>query len=336
MKKILHQLNVLTIILLLVEGIVMIVRQEQLFGEHGYLIVACSLFQIVMGIVVFLMGAIFPKNPRPISKKGQSALKILMLLASLGGKNTFTVNAHRMINEKLEVRRVWEPTLIFIWLLIQVLFYMLLLAADIRFHFFIILSVLLLTALFISSLLWKIADEKERGTYRLHRVLLPLVIVGMVLGIGAGLSFFLQQENKTSNLEDQWQGKGEELGEMQEKIDVYLQEKPDLFPEQIEEIQKQMKEITNVVYEEDIGEINEGLSMEELVQRIASDFYPEDVYYKIVEENVVAWTLDGEDIIVYQLAKNEDGYMIVYVFASSSLSKDDVTGKEDGVWHFAE
>ena len=40
------------------------------------------------------------------------------------------------------------------------------------------------------------------------------------------------------------------------------------------------------------------ITMEELVQRIASDFYPEDVYYKIVEENVVAWTLHGEDIIV--------------------------------------
>lgn len=79
------------------------------------------------------------------------------------------------------------------------------------------------------------------------------------------------------------------------------------------------------------------LSMEDIKTRILSDYYPEDVYYKVIisgKENSInfATYIDNSDVVstyIYELT--DDGYKFKLKISNSSISKDDIE-KYDGIF----
>lgn len=75
---------------------------------------------------------------------------------------------------------------------------------------------------------------------------------------------------------------------------------------------------------------------EDILSQISEDYPKQDVYYKMQETqdktlNVLVWTDEGEDAVIYQFKPKDDGYFFESAFLSSAISKNDVTGKEDGI-----
>lgn len=75
---------------------------------------------------------------------------------------------------------------------------------------------------------------------------------------------------------------------------------------------------------------------EDILSRISEDYPKQDVYYKMQETrdktlNVLVWTDEEDDVVIYQFKPKDDGYFFESAFLSSAISKIDVTGKEDGI-----
>lgn len=79
------------------------------------------------------------------------------------------------------------------------------------------------------------------------------------------------------------------------------------------------------------------LSMKDIKTRILSDYYPEDVYYKVIisgKENSInfATYIDDSDVVsIYIYELTDDGYKFKLKISNSSISKDDIK-KYDGIF----
>ena len=180
-------------------------------------------------------------------------------------------------------------------------------------------------------------DEKEQGTYRLSRILAPLAAVCVLLIVAGGIAVL----NDDSGNSDIPPFPDIDMEKTQQLIDDYLADDPfsneDLLPMDLAELQEGFEQMIHFP-ETQQTIMTTGMSSEELVQQICLNFYPDDTYYKMLEDEhvyIVTWSEDSEDIVAYQIAKQEDGYMIVTAFVSSTLAKEDVEGKEDGIWHMS-
>lgn len=48
--------------------------------------------------------------------------------------------------------------------------------------------------------------------------------------------------------------------------------------------------------------------------------------------SILVWTDDSEKVVVYLFENKDDGYVSWGTFVSDRLTKQDVSGKETGVW----
>lgn len=85
-------------------------------------------------------------------------------------------------------------------------------------------------------------------------------------------------------------------------------------------------------------EVSNGyLSIEDIKTKIMDDYYPEDVYYKIIisgKENSVNFVtyIDNSDVVsIYIYELTDDGYKFKFKISDSSISKDDIE-KYDGIF----
>lgn len=338
MKNILHRINIFLCILLIASGVAILINAGDFMGD-AMIIYIVGGFQIIMALVVLIIGALMPKDDQVLSKKSRFFLRILLMVAALSGETGVSSSAVNVTDGNVKLRRMWEPTIVFAWIILQSIFSLLCFQGNIRIHLLVILSLICLLALLITALCWKILDEKERGTYHLSKILLPIIVI-CVLFAGAGIYAAWSEGRNDDRLIPDLSDLHGDVEDSQQKIDEYLASDPfsieDSTMIDLEEFQEKFEQITDVPKKDDQNIRTSGMSGEELVQQICMDFYPADVYYKLMEEEnvyIVAWSDDSEDIVIYQIAQQEDGYAIVTAFISSALTKEDVKGKEDGVWH---
>ncbi len=338
MKNILHRINTFLCILLVAAGIAILVNAGNFMENTLVIIYVASVFQIIMALVVLLIGTLMPKEDRILSKRSRFFLRLLLLAAAVSGKAGTASSAMDVTDGNVKVRRSWEPTIVFVWIIFQSVFSIFCFQGNIRIHLLVILSLVCLVALLITELWWKILDEKERGTYRLSKILLPMIAVFVLLAV-CGIYAAWSEESEDRLIPD-LSDLRKDVEDSQQKIDDYATKDPFLVEDSItidlEEFQETFEQITDVSETDDQNVLTSGMSSEQLVQQICMDFYPADVYYKLMKEEdvyIVAWSEDSDDIVIYQIAQQEDGYTIVTAFISSALTKEDVNGKEDGVWH---
>ncbi len=338
MKGILHRINVFLCILLFADGIALMVNAGDFFDSSTTFVFVCAAFQIIMAGVMLIMGSILPKKAQPLKKRTQTFLRILLLAASLSGKSgASSAGAMHVADGSTKIRRVWEPTVVLVWLIFQAIFSLFCFQDHIRIQILTVLTLVLLLLLLVTTVWWKILDEKEQGTYRLSRILAPLAAVCVLLIVAGGIAVL----NDDSGNSDIPPFPDIDMEKTQQLIDDYLADDPfsneDLLPMDLAELQEGFEQMIHFP-ETQQTIMTTGMSSEELVQQICLNFYPDDTYYKMLEDEhvyIVTWSEDSEDIVAYQIAKQEDGYMIVTAFVSSTLAKEDVEGKEDGIWHMS-
>ena len=71
------------------------------------------------------------------------------------------------------------------------------------------------------------------------------------------------------------------------------------------------------------------------VEMVRQDFN-QDMYYRLVvgeddTYNMIVWNDDSDEITVYQFRKEGELYHLIQFFQSTTITKEDVVGKEDGV-----
>ena len=302
MKVLLHRINGLLSILLVVAGIAMLVSGDwNLTDEPGILFIL-ALFQIVMATVAGVVGLLFPKEGTKLSERAKKVLRIVLVLHTVLNKKA--IGAYSVEDASVP-RRTWEPIIPFVWLIFQAMLSIVAYSGTSRQQALVLLSLALLIVFFVTSLAWKVLDEKERGTYRLHMVLLPMLVVCVLIG---GVLLFVMIRDG-----------GREDGLQETKQQLAALQDTDPRPDE--------------TVEADEGDV---LTSEELTALLRQDFPSEDVFYRLLEQEedglyLVAWSENSADVYVYQLEKREDAFVLQAAFASSSITKEDVLGREDGV-----
>ena len=302
MKVLLHRINGLLSILLVVAGIAMLVSGDWTLTDESGILFILALFQIVMATVAGVVGLLFPKEGTKLSERAKKVLRIVLVLHTVLNKKA--IGAYSVEDASVP-RRTWEPIIPFVWLIFQAMLSIVAYSGTSRQQALVLLSLALLIVFFVTSLAWKVLDEKERGTYRLHMVLLPMLVVCVLIG---GVLLFVMI----------WDG-GREDGLQKTKQQLAALQDSDPRPDE--------------TVEADEGDV---LTPEELTALLRQDFTSEDVFYRLLEQEedglyLVAWSENSADVYVYQLEKREDAFVLQAAFASSSITKEDVLGREDGV-----
>ena len=302
MKVLLHRINGLLSILLVVAGIAMLVSGDWTLTDESGILFILALFQIVMATVAGVVGLLFPKEGTKLSERVKKVLRIVLVLHTVLNKKA--IGAYSVEDASVP-RRTWEPIIPFVWLIFQAMLSIVAYSGTSRQQALVLLSLALLIVFFVTSLAWKVLDEKERGTYRLHMVLLPMLVVCVL--IGGALAYGMIRDG----------GREEGLQETKQQL-AALQ---DIDPRPDETV------------EADEGDV---LTPEELTALLRQAFPSEDVFYRLLEQEedglyLVAWSENSADVYVYQLKKQEDAFVLQAAFASSSITQEDVLGREDGV-----
>lgn len=302
MKVLLHRINGLLSILLVVAGIAMLVSGDWTLTDESGILFILALFQIVMATVAGVVGLLFPKEGTKLSERVKKVLRIVLVLHTVLNKKA--IGAYSVEDASVP-RRTWEPIIPFVWLIFQAMLSIVAYLGTSRQQALVLLSLALLIVFFVTSLAWKVLDEKERGTYRLHMVLLPMLVVCVL--IGGVLAYGMIRDG------------GREDGLQETKQQLAALQDTDPRPDE--------------TVEADEGDV---LTSEELTALLRQDFPSEDVFYRLLEQEedglyLVAWSENSADVYVYQLEKREDAFVLQAAFASSSITKEDVLGREDGV-----
>lgn len=302
MKVLLHWINGLLSILLVVAGIAMLVSGDWNLTDESGILFILALFQIVMATVAGVVGLLFPKEGTKLSERAKKVLRIVLVLHTVLNKKA--IGAYSVEDASVP-RRTWEPIIPFVWLIFQAMLSIVAYSGTSRQQALVLLSLALLIVFFVTSLAWKVLDEKERGTYRLHMVLLPMLVVCVL--IGGALLFVMIRDG------------GREDGLQETKQQLAALQDTDPRPDE--------------TVEADEGDV---LTSEELTALLRQDFPSEDVFYRLLEQEedglyLVAWSENSADVYVYQLEKRENAFVLQAAFASSAITKEDVLGREDGV-----
>lgn len=307
MKRVFHWFNFVFCILLAALGVLMIVFRGKALEEPTSIFVIMGGVQITLAFVMFLIGALLPKDGRYVTGKAKIILKIILVLAALGNNSPGSLAAYDLADGKVKVQRFWEPALPLAWLFTEAAFLAFFPSSGIL-AVAVFGSGVVLVLLFIGSLGWKILELKEKNIYRMLYVILPsLIIIGIFALIF--LITFIQQWIRGPKLSEQL---AETRAEIEETLDSYGEEK-----------------------DADVPETYSDLDMDGVVALVRADL-DEDMYYRwiIGDDNMcsmVLWSDADDEVYVYQFEEENGLYNYISSFASDSISREDVEGKEDGM-----
>lgn len=309
MKRTLHVINSILCVALMGLGILIIVCNRD--ANEDWMMIYTIIWgaQIVLAFVMFLIGALLPKEGKYISRRAQRIVKVVLILSVLGGNGPGNAAAYNLMDDGFKVQRFWEPafplTCFFFELGISIFF-----PGTGFMRTAIILSLVILFLLFLLSVWWKILECRENNILKWYNVILPsLIIIGIFLLIFL-VTCIVEWSREPSLQEDL----ADKRAKIEETLDSYS-------------YGETRENDTPLPYED--------LDMEGVIDLVKGDFTTE-VYYRWVggEDDVyslIVWSDEGDDVYVYQFTEDEGRYDLETAFVSATLGIEDVEGKEDGV-----
>ena len=308
MKKISHYINIFLCIILAALGIVMLVSRPVGPDGTSALVLISAVFQIIMSCLLLFMGALLPQEGRYISKRMQIFLKILLALAVLGDERVSPA-AYEAADGRIRLERFWEPAFPLACLAIESIFFYFAPTEGLP-YIVIILSKALFILLIVFTLIWRIAEQKENGTFKWLNAVGPSLVIVVIFGAISAYTF-IQDWRQGASL-------SEELAETRAEINRIL-ESPSGQTEDGETSQ-------------------DSLDMDGVISMVRRDLdFSGKTYYRwlIGEDDtcsMVVWTDDSEDVYVYQFIRHGDLYDYDTSFVSGSINREEVEGKQDGSW----
>lgn len=180
MKQVFHWFNFAFCLLLAGLGVLMIVFRGEALEKPTSIFIIMGGVQITLAFVMFLIGALLPKDGAYVTGKAKVIMKIILVLAALGNNSPGSLAAYDLADGKVKVQRFWEPALPLTWLFTEAAFLAFFPSSGIL-AAAVFGSGAVLALLFAGSLGWKILELKEKHIYRMLYVILPSLIITGIL-----------------------------------------------------------------------------------------------------------------------------------------------------------
>lgn len=200
-KNVLHWISAILCIVLAGTGVLLIVYRDQSVEDLSGIFVIFGGVQIAWAFIMFLIGVLLPKDPRFISKRMQRFLKVIMVLAVLGGSGTANAAAYRLVNGEVRLQRFWEPALPLVWLIVEGGIFLFFPGTGIL-GMAMVVSQISLFLIFVCNLGWKVIYCRENDIFRWSIVLLPSIIIVAIFGI-IFLITFIQEARRGPTLNEE-------------------------------------------------------------------------------------------------------------------------------------
>lgn len=274
MKKLFHVINILLSAAIGITGVLIMV------GEQNFLLEPISGgVLLAMAVTVLIPGIFFPEiQPEVLKEMAQ-------------------------FHEKMWFKKGWEPAAILIWgIFISLIGIFVLAGGTPKNQILIAAALIFLGILMITSVLWKIWENKEiYGKAKVKPVLLPLlVVIGIFVLCGIIGSVKMNFEMKNSFFK--------RIEEKSADENVHLKE-------------SQVETYTEA----------------QLFSKLSEDFEGKKLYYRRHENmdgkrNLIVWNDTEENVYLYILnEKGENLFEIQTAMISQNLHIEDVRGKEEGI-----
>ena len=306
-KRLFHVLSAVFCVILAVLGVCLAVFRDPLEEQARLFYLFAGCFQAVMGLIAFVIGVLLPKEGRELTGRPKGIMKAFAALAMLGGKGTGGAAAFSKLQGTVILQRFWEPAWFVAWLLFEGIFLWFYPAGGAQ-GVMVALSMALLFALIGTSFGWSALYRKETNTLKWIYVAGPALLVLLIFGIILLATW----------IGDTWR-------------DSVRSEKLD---DTRTEIERALKDYEDGSYREEAVDPSR-MSMDEIIGMLKHDVGG-DVYYCWVPGDgdtisVLAWNDQSENLYVYQFTQSGETYRLDSGFLSTSLTKDEVEGKEHGV-----
>ena len=204
-----------------------------------------------------------------------------------------------------EVRKGWEPVVILIWGLFEAFIGIFVLVGGTPINQKLMIGILVLTGiLFLTSILWKVKDNKKMyGQARLKPMLIIILLIIGILSICVGIGYIITKQ--------QWKN----------QLGVTF-----VVPQDTDSPKSSDKKMDSDLY-----------TKTQLSEKLNEDFDGQKLYYSLQNPNdeqihLILWNDTEENVYIYILEKaGEESYQIQTTMLSQSLTYKDVKGKEQGV-----
>lgn len=305
MKKVFHYLSGIFCFILIVLGGFISYFSFQNDGV-AELFFIFGIVQCVWAFIMFVVGVFLPKEPRYLSKGSQRILKFILALSLIGGRNTTSLSAKDVAEGRIAIQRFWEPAFPMCWFFFEIILFTFSME-GIGFYILIASEVCSLL-LVLSTLGWSICYRKEKGNFRWINVIVPTLLIIVIFGFIFGV-VWIRNLIEGPSLHEKLTDTQNEINRTLDSYDANLED--------------------NILSESD------SLSMDDIISLVRQDFN-QDMYYRLVvgeddTYNMIVWNDDSDEITVYQFRKEGELYHLIQVFQSTTITKEDVVGKEDGV-----
>ena len=306
-KRLFQNFGAVFCVILAVLGVCLVVFRDQLDEEARTMYLFIGFLQTVMSLIALLMGVLLPEEGKELTGRAKKIMKVIAALAMLGGKGTSGVAAYNMLNGTVILQRFWEPAWFLAWLLLEGMilwFY----PAGGALGIMVALSIALLIALIGTSVGWSIMYRKETDTLKWYLIVGPSLFILLLFGIVFLVTFINDVRREPA---------------LTEKLD-----------DARTEIERALEDYEDGSYSEEAIDTSR-MTMDDIIGMLKNDVGG-DVYYCWVPGDddiisVTAWSDESDEVYVYQFTKSDDTYVLNMGFISTSLTKDDVEGKEHGV-----
>ena len=306
MKKTFHILSAILSLALALLGVCLIVFRDQPEQEARTMYMFIGFVQTAMGLIAFLIGALLPEKAVKMSDRAKKIMRVIVVLSMLGGKGSGGA-AYNTLNGDVTLQRFWEPAWPVAWLMLEGMLLWFYPASGLL-GVLVAVSVTLLFGLIASAFGWSVMYRKETGTLKWYNVLGPTLFILLLFGLVFLITFITQVR------------RGSELSE--KVADARTR------------IERALEDYEEGSYDEAAADMSR-MTIEDVIGMLKNDIGG-DIYYCWVPGDgdamsLTAWNDADDNVYVYQFTKDGDTYILNNGFISSSLTKDDVEGKEQGV-----
>lgn len=315
MKRVTNIVNIVLILFIIAIGVYQLMSAGNMDDTTWVFKITGAVMLLVLALIEIVVGILFPKEERYVSKKTGKILKIVLLLNILLN-HTANAASYDLANGERRYYRSWEPLLPVIWMPFQALFTIFGMTGENEIYFFsCIIAGILIFLLFCSSVIWRMSYNKEKyGQYRLGSVLLPILVVIIIFGIGVVWALYQSSKEEKRSVASH--------DEIQQEINQALDSMNQVTPSD-----------------------SDYMSMSQLLAEIKSNFPGETIYYRVTgfgsdetdsagniykDMKFVLCTDSRDEVYVYEYYKYEEGYVLYTAWISRAMDKDTIIKSKDG------
>ncbi len=289
------------------------------FNDRTLLIYVSSISCVIFTVIDLFYGAIVPNRDIYLSSKYRKVGDILYILSTLLTNSAVSPSSVRVFEGNVPIRRSWSPvtTLIPI-VIIGPLMSICFLLDNPPPKFLVIAWFFTILLLIIFKTLWakEFYNEQSPGSgwKKIAKIYGIFFAVLFIIGIGA---HFIKPENPYPSI------KNVDIKQLRR----YTKNAEDTLQHLENNDFNKKTDIEDTKFE----------NLEPVLEEIRKNYLEQKTYYCVKEidaqnTSILVWTDSSENVTIYMLEKNSNSYILQSTFLSEELTKQDMIGKETGVW----